>query len=87
MARPATFAATMNDPRYDQLASLLTRFSIQLKKGEKVLIDAFDIPDTMTIATVRAARRAASSSMDWSLAAFTARTVPRPPGGSKPPHL
>ena len=46
----------MNDPRYDQLASLLTRFSVKLQKGEKVLIDAFDIPDAMTIATIRAVR-------------------------------
>ena len=46
----------MNDPRYDQLASLLTRFSVKLQKGETVLIDAFDIPDEMTIAVVRATR-------------------------------
>ena len=46
----------MNDPRYDQLAKLLTGFSVRLQKGEKVLIDAFDVPDEMTIALVRAAR-------------------------------
>ncbi len=46
----------MNDPRYDQVASLLTRFSVKLKRGETVLIDAFDIPDEMTIAVVRATR-------------------------------
>ena len=38
----------MNDPRYDQVAQLLTRFSVKLQKGEKVLIDAFEIPDEMT---------------------------------------
>ena len=46
----------MNDPRYDQLAKLLTGFSVRLQKGEKVLIDAFDVPDEMTIALVRSAR-------------------------------
>ena len=46
----------MNDPRYDQLAKLLTGFSVKLQKGEKVLIDAFDVPDEMTVALVRAAR-------------------------------
>lgn len=45
------------DPRYDKLADGLTGFSIELKKGERVLIDAFDVPDAMVIALVRAARR------------------------------
>ncbi len=48
----------MQDPRYDQLASLLVSHSTKLKKGEKVLIDAFEIPDEMTIALIRAARDA-----------------------------
>jgi aminopeptidase len=48
----------MHDPRYDQLASLLVSHSTRLKKGEKVLIDAFEIPDEMTIALIRAARNA-----------------------------
>jgi aminopeptidase len=47
----------MHDPRFDQLARLLTGFSVSLQKGEKVLIDAFEIPDEMTIALVRAARK------------------------------
>ena len=46
----------MNDPRYHQLAKLLTSFSVSLQKGEKVLIDSFDVPDEMTIALIRAAR-------------------------------
>ena len=46
----------MKDPRYEQLAKLLTSYSVNLQKGDKVLIDAFEIPDEMTIATVRAAR-------------------------------
>ena len=44
------------DPRFTQLAEGLIRFSTALKKGERVLIDAFDIPDAMVIALVRAAR-------------------------------
>ena len=48
----------MQDPRYDKLARLLTRFSVALKQNENVLIDAFDIPAEMTIALIRAARAA-----------------------------
>ncbi|HEX4083800.1 MAG TPA: aminopeptidase [Chthoniobacteraceae bacterium] len=48
----------MHDPRCDRLAHLLVNFSTRLKKGEKVLIDAFDIPAAMTVALVRAARAA-----------------------------
>jgi aminopeptidase len=45
------------DPRYDHLADVLTGYSTDLKKGEKVLIDAFDIPEAMVVALVRAAYR------------------------------
>ncbi len=44
------------DPRFHELAAGLTRFSTALKKGERVLIDAFDIPDAMVIALIRATR-------------------------------
>jgi aminopeptidase len=44
------------DPRFTQLADGLTGFSAALKKGERVLIDAFDVPDAMVIALVRSAR-------------------------------
>ena len=44
------------DPRFTQLAEGLTGFSAALKKGENVLIDAFDVPDAMVIALVRSAR-------------------------------
>lgn len=47
----------MKDPRYQQLAETLTVFSTRLKKGEKVLIDAFDIPDAMVITLVRQVRK------------------------------
>lgn len=46
----------MHDPRFDKLAKLLTSFSTSLRKGDKVLIDGFDIPPEMTIALIRAVR-------------------------------
>src|SRR5882724_11791568 len=48
----------MHDPRFDKLAHGLVNFSTKLDKGEKVLIDAFDIPPEMTVALIRAARDA-----------------------------
>jgi aminopeptidase len=44
------------DPRFEELARGLVGFSTALKKGERVLIDAFDVPDTMVIALIRATR-------------------------------
>lgn len=44
------------DPRYTQLARVLTDFSTELQKGERVLLDCYDIPDEMTLALVRAVR-------------------------------
>ena len=44
------------DSRFSQLADGLIGFSTELKAGERVLIDAFDVPDAMVIALVRAAR-------------------------------
>jgi aminopeptidase len=44
------------DPRLSELADGLTGFSTALAKGERVLIDAFDVPDTMVVALIRAAR-------------------------------
>lgn len=46
----------MQDPRFDKLAKLLTAFSTTLRRGDKVLIEGFDIPAEMTIALIRAAR-------------------------------
>jgi aminopeptidase len=46
----------MKDTRYDQLAGVLTGFSTKLQRGERVLIDAFDVPDDIVIALIRAAR-------------------------------
>jgi aminopeptidase len=47
----------LTDPRFDELAGVLTGFSTNLQKGERVLIDAFDVPDAMVVALIRAARR------------------------------
>ena len=44
------------DARYAQLAEVLTGFSTRLKKGETVLIDAHDAPETFVLALIRAAR-------------------------------
>jgi aminopeptidase len=44
------------DPRITRLADGLTGFSTALKKGERVLIDAFDVPEAMVVALVRSAR-------------------------------
>jgi aminopeptidase len=46
----------MVDPRFDRLAEVLIGFSTRLQKGEKVLIDTFDIPAEMVISLVRTAR-------------------------------
>jgi aminopeptidase len=46
----------MNDPRFDTLSEVLAGFSTSLTKGQRVLIDAFDVPDAMVIALIRAAR-------------------------------
>ena len=47
----------MHDIRFDNLAKLLVEYSIRLKRKENVLIEAFDTPDEMTIALIRAARK------------------------------
>ena len=48
----------MHDARFDKLAKLLVEYSTRLKRNENVLIEAFDVPDEMTIALVRVARKA-----------------------------
>jgi aminopeptidase len=48
----------MHDDRFDKLAKLLVQYSVRLKRNETVLIEAFDIPDEMTIALIRAVRKA-----------------------------
>lgn len=48
----------MHDDRFEKLAKLLVEYSIRLKRNETVLIEAFDIPAEMTIALIRAVRKA-----------------------------
>jgi aminopeptidase len=48
----------MTDPRYHRLAELLINHSTAIQPGEHLLIEAFDLPEAMVIALVRAARRA-----------------------------
>ena len=48
----------MINPQLEKLADVLINHSCALEKGEKVLIEAFDIPQEMVIATIRAARKA-----------------------------
>lgn len=46
----------MHDARIDALARQLVRYSTSLKKGEKILIDLYDVPDSIGIALIREAR-------------------------------
>ena len=48
----------MHDARFDNLAKLLVEYSIRLGRNETLLIEAFDVPDEMTVALIRAARKA-----------------------------
>ncbi len=47
----------MHDPRIDELAASLIGYSVALKKGEKILIDLQDVPDSIGLALIRAARK------------------------------
>lgn len=46
----------MSDPRYAVLAKNLVSYSVSVAKGERVLIDAYDVPDAMVVALMRAVR-------------------------------
>ncbi len=48
----------MTDPRFTKLARLLVNYSLELEKGEKVLLDMIDVPDEFTVELIRAARAA-----------------------------
>lgn len=47
----------MHDPRVDELARQLVGYSVSLKKGEKILIDLHDVPESIGLALIREARR------------------------------
>jgi aminopeptidase len=51
----------MHDPRFDKLAKLLVGYSIRLKRNEAALVEAFDVPDEMTIALIRAIQKAGAT--------------------------
>ena len=44
------------DPRYHTLAKNLVSHSVNLQVGEKILIHAFDVPEEITLALIRATR-------------------------------
>ena len=44
----------MKDPRHAELARLLVSHSCKIAPGEKVLIEAFDIPPEFTVELIRA---------------------------------
>jgi aminopeptidase len=48
----------MRDPRIQQLAQRLIRYSVNLQKGEKILIDIYDHADDFAVALVEAAYEA-----------------------------
>ncbi len=52
------WAQLMTDPRYTRLARLLVHYSTRVKKGDRVLLDAIDVPDEFTIELMRAVRAA-----------------------------
>jgi aminopeptidase len=48
----------MTDPRYAKLAGLLVKYSIGLKKNERILLDMIDVPDEFAIQLMRTVRQA-----------------------------
>src|SRR5271155_3934035 len=50
--------ANMTDPRYAKLANLLVKYSVELKKNERILLDMIDVPDEFAIQLMRAVRHA-----------------------------
>jgi aminopeptidase len=53
----------MTDPRVRKLADLLVNYSVGLKPGEKVLLEAIDVPHAFTKAVVEAAAAAGGSAL------------------------
>ena len=48
----------MTDPRYPKLAKLLVNYSCALKRGERILLDLWDVPDEFAVELLRAVRAA-----------------------------
>ncbi len=53
----------MTDPRIEKLADLLINYSCGLQPGEKVLVEAIDVPPAFTKAVVAAAAKAGGSAL------------------------
>ena len=51
----------MHDPRIDDLSKQLVGYSTGVKKGERVLIDLFDVPDEVGISLIREVRSAGAT--------------------------
>jgi len=47
----------MEDPRQSQLAHLLVNYSTKVKRGDNVLVEAFNIPEEFVIELVRSIRK------------------------------
>lgn len=66
---PSSFVSefAMNDPRISRLAEILVDHSCQLKRGEKVLIEAFDLPEPTLVCRLveLAAARGAQPFVEW----------------------
>ncbi len=48
----------MHDKRIDQLASQLINYSTKIKKGDRVLLDCYDVPNSIVLALIRAVAEA-----------------------------
>lgn len=55
----------LNDPRFDQLADTLVRYSCRLQAGETLLIEATDIPHAMTRALIRTVEAVGGRPLVW----------------------
>ena len=51
----------MTDPRYLNLAKLLTGYSMALKKGDRALLDLIDVPDEFSVELIRSVRAAGAT--------------------------
>ena len=47
----------MHDARVDDLAKQLVNYSTSIKRGERVLLDLYDVPDSIGLALIRAVRK------------------------------
>lgn len=56
MIHPVSSFLHSMDPRYHTLAKILVSHSVDLQAGEKILLHAFDVPENMVLALVRAVR-------------------------------